>query len=184
MSITVGIDEVGRGCWAGPLVASAVILHRPIIGLKDSKLLNRPDRERLSEVVYRQGTVSIGFIMPSEIDNLGLTKATNIVMAAALAKIKEPYDEIIIDGHINYLPANPKARHLIKADITVAAVSAASIVAKVWRDSYMRNMAVEFPLYGFDHNVGYGTKLHREMIMLYGPCKMHRMSYRPLKAVK
>ncbi len=179
--IVVGIDEVGRGCWAGPLVAGAVILSKEIPGLKDSKLLSKKRRETLAELItINSNTIGIGWVDAIEIDKIGLTKATALAMQRALDKIKVGYDQIIIDGSLNYLSANPKATALIKADNIVPCVSAASIIAKVARDDYMSAMALEYPNYGFEKHVGYGTKVHLEKLKLYGLSKLHRKSFRPI----
>ncbi len=179
----LGIDEVGRGCWAGPLVAAAVILSSPIKGLTDSKLLTKGQREELSEAILKSCEVSLGWVSASKIDQIGLTAATRAAMKAAVEGIKSKYDEIIIDGKLNFLADNPKSVAIIKADITVPCVSAASIVAKVARDSYMNTIAQQYPVYGFDKHVGYGTRQHHTMLKLHGPCDLHRFSYKPIQSL-
>lgn len=184
--IIVGMDEVGRGAWAGPLVVGAVVLDQnlPIIdGLADSKLLRKAVREALSRVICKQATaVGLGFVEPAEVDDLGLTAATTLACQRALAQINVVYDQIIIDGAINYLPDEPCARALIKADASVPTVSAASIVAKVARDDYMAKLANDHPLYGFEKHVGYGTSLHLGALLKYGVTPLHRLSFKPVKA--
>lgn len=181
--VTVGIDEVGRGCWAGPLVAGAVILREPIAGLKDSKKLSKKQRENLAAIVEKEALViGLGWVWPEEIDRDGLTVSVRRAMELALKQIEIPYDEIIVDGNINYLAEHAGSSALIKADDLVPAVSAASIMAKVARDTYMETEAAqEYPFYGFEKHVGYGTKAHIEALGLYGPTKLHRMSYKPLQ---
>lgn len=183
----VGIDEVGRGCWAGPLVAAAVLLKRPINGLTDSKLLSSMRREKLSKLIHDNAFVGLGWVEPKVIDRIGLTAATSQAMSKALDQIVENYDEIIIDGHYNFLCARfdlaQKVRTMVKADSLIPAVSAASIVAKVARDDYMRQLASQFPAYQFEKHVGYGTKLHHDMLKLYGVCEQHRLSYKPIQAL-
>jgi ribonuclease HII len=182
MQLIVGIDEVGRGCLAGPLVVGAVVLERRIRGLKDSKLLTRAQRVALDVTIRKRALgIGLGWIPAEQVDELGLTAATSLAAEMALAQIACAYDEVIIDGNFNYLKDNPKARALIKADMTVPAVSAASIVAKVARDNYMIGIAKEFPQYSFEKHVGYGTKLHREMLALHGACQLHRISWRPFQ---
>lgn len=179
--VTVGIDEVGRGCWAGPVVAGAVILRTPIAGLKDSKLLSKKRRELLTEQINNQAlAVGLGWVEPAEVDELGLTAAVGLAMRRALDKITIAYDEIIIDGNHNFLKENPKSRSLIKADATVPSVSAASIVAKVARDNFMIGASERYPDYGFESHVGYGTKLHLERLKLHGVSDLHRHSYKPI----
>lgn len=179
---TIGIDEVGRGCWAGPLVAGAVILNESIAGLKDSKKLSKKQREKLTHDIELQAVaIGIGWVEPKEIDELGLTKAVGLAMERALAQIKVPFDEIIIDGNINYFPNDTRAKAVIKADDSVPSVSAASIVAKVARDKYMTDLAVKYPGYGFDKHVGYGTALHVAGLKLHGISDIHRVSFKPIQ---
>ena len=182
--IIVGIDEVGRGCWAGPVVAGAVILGKPVAGLKDSKQLSRKQREKLvPEIRLWASAVGIGWVQPAEIDELGLSAAVGLAMHRALEQISLKYNEVIIDGNFNFLNGNPKARAVIKADATVPAVSAASIVAKVARDLYMAEIAADYPDYGFEKHVGYGTALHLERLKLHGVSDLHRRSFKPIQSL-
>jgi ribonuclease HII len=182
MNLIVGIDEVGRGCLAGPLVVGAVVLEKRIRGLKDSKLLTREQREALDKRIRdRALCFGLGWVPAAEVDRLGLTKATQLAAEQALTHVTCEYTEIIIDGNFNFLKDNPKSHTLIKADMTVPAVSAASIIAKVARDNYMIEIAKKFPQYQFEKHVGYGTKLHREMLALYCVCELHRISWRPFQ---
>src|SRR5581483_1970774 len=180
----LGIDEVGRGCWAGPLVAGAVLLHEPIPGLRDSKKLSRKQRERLdAEIRVQALAVGIGWVTPGEVDTLGLTRAVQTAMERAVAQITAAYEEIIIDGSFNFLKSNPKASALVKADDSVPAVSAASIIAKVARDNFMKEAAKQYPGYGFESHVGYGTAVHIQALKAQGVCELHRLSYRPIQAL-
>lgn len=181
--IIVGVDEVGRGCWAGPLVAGAVALRGVIPGLADSKKLSAKRRQSLNTLIYQQADCGLGWVTPSEVDQLGLTAAVRAAMERAVAALSQRYDEIIIDGNYNFLAQLPGTRALIKADDTVPAVSAASIIAKVARDTFMTEQAALFPAYGFEKHVGYGTSLHIAALQQYGPCKIHRMSYKPIRAL-
>jgi ribonuclease HII len=183
--IALGIDEVGRGCWAGPLVVGAVILGRPIQGLTDSKLLNRAKREILSRAIYDKAVaIGLGWVSAAEIDKYGLTKATRIAIQRAIEQIAVGFDEIIIDGKFNYLPDDARARVVIRADLTIPSVSAASIVAKVARDNWMINVAAkQFPEYYFEQHVGYGTKLHSRALSVFGVSPIHRQSYKPIMAI-
>ena len=181
--ITVGIDEVGRGCWAGPLVVGAVVLRHPIQGLKDSKKLSRKRREVLSDLILQNADFGLGWVTPSEIDQLGLTAATALACERAVAELNTDYGQIVIDGSINYLPDNPKAACVVGADATVPEVSAASIIAKVARDNYMAEQALLYPEHGFEKHVGYGTKQHMEALKLIGVTPLHRISYKPIQAL-
>ena len=182
--VTVGIDEVGRGCWAGPLVAGAVILADAINGLKDSKKIPKKQREIMAPLIQKQAlSVGLGWVTAKEVDEIGLTAAVRLAMQRALDQITENYDEIIIDGNLNFFADNPKARAVIKADASVPAVSAASIVAKVARDKYMAEIAAEYPGYGFERHVGYGTALHLEKLKLHGVSDLHRRSFKPVSAL-
>lgn len=181
--VTVGIDEVGRGCWAGPLVAGAVALVEPLAGLRDSKKLSKKQREALDVTVRSEAPgIGLGWVWPAEIDKHGLTWAVRTAMKRALAEIAVEYDEIIIDGNINYFANDPKARAVIKADDSVPSVSAASIIAKVARDAYMAGLDGRYAGYGFDKHVGYGTAAHIAALKGLGVSDVHRLSYKPIKA--
>jgi ribonuclease HII len=178
----VGIDEVGRGCWAGPLVAGAVLLKVPIRGLKDSKKLTRLQREKLDVIIRKKAlAIGLGWVTSAELDSIGLTEAVRLAMRRALAEITCAYEEIIIDGNYNFLADVAGTRTLIKADDLIPAVSAASIVAKVARDNFMRGIAPDFPEYQFETHVGYGTATHRAALKRHGVCELHRRSFEPIK---
>ena len=189
--ITVGIDEVGRGCWAGPLVAGAVILREPIEGLRDSKKLSKKRRETLLLEIHQKAFVGLGWVQPKEVDELGLTKAVQLAMLRAMKTLHEQvatYDEIIIDGNHNFFAnvqglKTDNVAALIRADDQVPAVSAASIAAKVARDTYMAEIAAEYPDYRFDVNVGYGTAAHQAALKMFGVTSIHRKSYKPVQAL-
>lgn len=180
----VGIDEVGRGSWAGPLL---VVAARPTgalpLGLADSKLLTRKQREALFYNLTSSFQFGEGWVEPNEIDQLGLTEAMKLGVKRALVALDvKPADEIIMDGHINFCPDEfSKVRCVIKADSLHPVVSAASIYAKVSRDSKMTKLAKQFPGYGFEKHVGYGTKAHSQAIKKQGICQLHRLSYKPVK---
>lgn len=182
--VTVGIDEVGRGCWAGPLVAGAVVLGKPIAELRDSKKLTKKRREELSEQILASArAVGFGWVSAQDVDAVGLSEAVRLAMQRALDQITVEFDVLIIDGNINYFPADARAKAIVKADDSVPAVSAASIVAKVARDNWMAKQAQNYPEYQFDRHVGYGTALHIKALQDHGVCALHRQSYKPIKVV-
>jgi ribonuclease HII len=178
----VGIDEVGRGAWAGPLVVGAVLLGGETIeGLTDSKLLSKKSRERLDiEIRQKASGVGIGWVSAKIIDRIGLSEALKLASRKALECIKNEYHEIIIDGTIRLID-DPRVTLMKKADLLVPSVSAASIVAKVARDNYMRYLDEVFPGYKFSGHVGYGTAAHRSAIDELGVTPIHRLSFAPLK---
>lgn len=179
----VGIDEVGRGCWAGPLVAGAVLLAAPIPGLKDSKLLSKKRREELAMSIEAEALAyGLGWVDAPTIDKVGITTAVKMAMEQALAGVVAEYDEVIIDGSFNFLVHHPKTRTLVKADNLIPAVSAASILAKVARDTYMSEMGLLYPGYGFEKHVGYGTAAHSAALRKLGVHELHRRSFAPIRA--
>lgn len=184
IGMIVGVDEVGRGCWAGPLVAGAVLLAEPLPGLKDSKKLSKKRREALDVLIRDQAVAyGIGWVEPAEIDAIGLTAAVRLAMQRATEQITEPYDALIIDGNYNFLAENHLSSCLVKADDTVPAVSAASIIAKVARDNYMAACTEHHPGYGFEKHVGYGTAQHIAALKDLGVSALHRRSFAPIKAL-
>ncbi len=182
----IGIDEVGRGCWAGPLlvVAARAISNLPN-GLKDSKKLSKKRRQLLKYDIEISCQLGEGWVYPHEIDQIGLSNAMRLATSRALESIGATNeDTIIFDGSINYCDTKYiNVQTVIKADDSHPIVSAASIYAKVTRDSYMENLTSEYSKYYFDRHLGYGTKLHREMLDKYGASDIHRMSFAPIKAL-
>lgn len=181
----IGIDEVGRGSWAGPLLVVAACAHKQLpSGLNDSKLLSAAKREALLEEIIEACRIGEGWVQPEEIDELGLTRAMQLGVSRALLSLGASYDaRIIIDGHINYCPTEfMNVQTIIGADKSHSIVSAASIYAKVKRDGHMKRLALIYPEYAFDKHVGYGTELHRIMLKNYGPSRIHRRSYKPVQA--
>ena len=180
----LGIDEVGRGPWAGPLVVGACVLgDAQINGLTDSKKLTAKKREALAPIIQEKATVGLGWVSAKELDKIGMTAALCKACREAVKQIHAPFHEIIIDGTINFLRDTPLASHvqvLTKADLLVPEVSAASIVAKVARDEYMHKLAEKYPGYGFEKHVGYGTAAHRKALEELGVCPEHRKSFKPI----
>lgn len=183
----VGIDEVGRGPWAGPLVVGAVVLGEEIEGLTDSKKLSKKRRELLYDVILEKATsVGIGWVHADELDEVGLSKALSLACIRALEQIDVPYHEIIIDGTVNLLKDTGKGPYVTtmkKADLLIPSVSAASIVAKVARDEYMGKQDAIYEGYGFSAHVGYGTAVHKQAIEKLGVTPLHRKSFAPVAAL-
>ena len=188
----VGIDEVGRGPWAGPLVAGAVILRESIEGLNDSKKLTKKKRDALDILIRERAWFGLGWVTPAELDEIGMTKAVQLAMLRAVKDLHVgggEYDEIIIDGSINYFSnvtglKTEKISAIIKADGSVPSVSAASIIAKVARDNYMAGLAKKYPKYGFEKHVGYGTAAHAAALKSHGITPEHRKSFAPIKKIQ
>jgi ribonuclease HII len=181
----VGLDEVGRGCWAGPLVAGAVCFTTTVPkGLKDSKLMTRIQRASMDTII-REHTVAIGlgWVTPSEIDALGITESVRLAMTRAIEKLSNRDLEIIVDGNFNYLSEHINSKAVIKADMTVPEVSAASIIAKVARDNFMISQAKKYPNYYFEKHVGYGTTAHRAALEKFGVSFLHRKSFKPVQNI-
>jgi ribonuclease HII len=180
----LGIDEVGRGPWAGPLVVGAVVLGGEAIdGLTDSKKLSKKRREELDTVIRENAAgFGLGWVSSEEIDEIGLSAALVLATKRAVEQVKAPYHEIIIDGTINFLAHTSKGAYVTtmkKADQLVPSVSAASIIAKVARDAYMKQQSNVYPGYGFEDHVGYGTARHMTAIKEMGVTPLHRLSFKP-----
>lgn len=181
----LGIDEVGRGPWAGPLVVGAVVLGGAAIeGLTDSKKLTKKRREALEpEILEKAAGWGLGWVTAEEIDTIGLGEALRLATRRAVEQVKTPYHEIIIDGTINFLRDTSKGQYVTtmpKADLLVPSVSAASIIAKVARDRYMAEQDEVYPGYGFAGHAGYGVAKHRAAIEQLGVTPLHRLSFAPL----
>lgn len=181
----LGIDEAGRGPWAGPLTVGAVVLGgQEIEGLTDSKKLSKKKREALySDIVNRAAAYASGWVSAQELDAVGMSAALSLATRRAVEQITIPYSEIIIDGTVNFLVTTGKGKYvktMPKADLLIPSVSAASIIAKVERDRYMEALDIKYPQYGFKSHAGYGVAKHRLAIELYGITPEHRLSFAPL----
>ncbi|MDQ2854298.1 MAG: ribonuclease HII [Chloroflexota bacterium] len=178
-----GIDEVGRGSLAGPVVAAAVILpdrHR-IKGLRDSKVLVRSRREALYEqILDRADAVGVGCMEVEVIDRVNILQATKLAMQEALGHLSRPPDHLVIDA-LSLREVDLPQRPIIDGDAISASIAAASIVAKVTRDRICAELDARYPAYGFARNKGYGTPFHVKALLREGPCEWHRRSFAPLR---
>ena len=186
--LIAGIDEAGRGPWAGPVVAGAVIFPDLKISdslakkLDDSKKLTAAKREALFEELHSSNaSIGCGMASVEEIDALNILQATFLAMRRAVKNLPQVPEFIIIDGNKTPPDLPCPARFLIKGDALSLSVAAASIIAKVTRDRLMCELAKEFPYYGWEKNAGYGTKAHQDGLKAHGVCIHHRKSYAPIK---
>ena len=180
-----GVDEVGRGCLAGPVVVAAVILdpNRPIKGLRDSKKLSAKKRDELAQEIKEKALAwSVAAMGPEVIDKINILQATLQAMKAAVEKLPVEPDFVQVDG--NKLPKwKWLSEAVVKGDDKVEWISAASIIAKTTRDAYMCKIAELYPQYGFEHHVGYGTAEHIKALKAYGPTPIHRKTFAPVREV-
>lgn len=181
--LIAGVDEAGRGPLAGPVVAAAVILDpmRPIDGLRDSKKLTEASRERLAaEIKERALDWSVAHATVEEIDELNILQATMLAMKRAISGLTVRPSLVLVDG--NRVPRiNLPVNAIIQGDDKIAAISAASIIAKTTRDHWLVELDERYPEYGFAKHKGYGTKEHLEALAKYGPLPVHRKSFGPVK---
>ncbi len=181
--IVAGIDEAGRGPWAGPVVAAAAILgkKRPP-HMNDSKKLKAQDREAIFNVLITQCTYGVGIATTEEIDSLNILQATKLAMVRAFKNLGTMPCAVLIDG--NQPPVLPcKVQAIIGGDGESLTIAAASIIAKVTRDRMMRQLALEHPGYGWERNAGYGTQCHQDAIATLGVTIHHRRSFRPIREI-
>jgi len=188
VGLTAGVDEVGRGPLAGPVVAAAVILdpRKPIRGLRDSKLLPPDTRDRLARVVRaRSFAWGIGWVDAGEIDVLNILQASLLAMRRALLGLAVRPARVCVDGDRcpdgAMLGLDCGIEAIVRGDARVRQISAASILAKASRDAWMIRAAGLYPGYGFERHKGYSTELHLECLARQGPCRLHRQSFAPLR---
>ena len=179
--VIVGIDEVGRGAWAGPLMVGAAILprHRRVNGVRDSKALTEADREFLFDRIASWCDAwAVGGASQEECDELGMAEAQRLAARRALAALGVTPDAAVVDGKWNFIGSNVAHVEMrVKADLTCLPVAAASILAKVTRDRIMREQAEHYPQWGFESNKGYPCPVHKAGLQAYGPSAIHRRTW-------
>jgi len=187
--IIAGIDEAGRGPLAGPVVAAGVLITQSskfktekLQSIKDSKKLTAKKREELFDVIMSEfDEVGVGICDQQTIDRINILQASFLAMKKAIGALKQKPDFIILDGHLPIPNCSYKQKTIVRGDERVFSIAAASIIAKVTRDRIMEEMHKKYPEYCFDRHKGYGTRLHLERLKKYGPCPIHRLSFRPVK---
>lgn len=184
--LVAGVDEVGRGCLFGPVVAAAVILPGnqletlEMIGVKDSKKVSAIQREVLAKLIRSQAVdCKIGIASVGEIDRLNILQASLLAMRRSILKLSPQPDLCLIDGNQKVPQLSLPQKTIIKGDSKSVAIAAASILAKVWRDRLIVRLAVQYPQYDLSNNKGYGTKRHKQALALHGVSPQHRLSFRP-----
>lgn len=172
----VGIDEVGRGCLAGPVVACSCVVYDDISGVNDSKKLNRAKRKNISNLVLSnpKNLVSFGVIEPDEIDKINILQATMKAMQISFENLNLKNVHILVDGNRGF---DQKCKTIIKGDAKYFEIAVASVLAKEYRDTLMENYAKAYPDYFFEKNFGYGTKKHIDAIKLFGKLNIHRKTF-------
>jgi ribonuclease HII len=180
--VVCGIDEVGRGSWAGPVTVAAVVPpNSHLSGVRDSKMLLPAERERCAKRVRDwAAAIGVGHASHQECDDLGMTLALRAAGNRALDQLAEQGfvpDRIVLDGNHDYFGLGARVKTIVKGDASVLSVAAASVVAKVTRDAIMAEEAEHFPAYGFESNRGYPAPVHKCALAAYGPCAIHRRSW-------
>jgi ribonuclease HII len=183
--IVCGVDEAGRGPWAGPVVAAAVVLNAANIpeGLNDSKKLNEKKREVLFDAIIAVARVGVGIVSAARIDEINILQATFEAMGLAVDELDPLPTLALVDGN-RAPPLACQVQTLVGGDATSLSIAAASIIAKVTRDRMMQNLHKTYPAYGFDAHKGYGTAMHAAALAKYGPCPEHRKSFKPIMALR
>ena len=182
--ITAGVDEVGRGCLAGPVVSAAVVLKKSINLnlLKDSKKISFNKREEVSEHIKKNSYYALGIASVEEILNLNILQASLLSMKRAIEKLKIKPGITLIDG--NFAPRGlTNYKTIINGDEKIKVISAASIIAKVYRDKFMIRLSKKFSNYAWDRNFGYGTKAHFEGLKKFGVTSHHRKGFKPIHKI-
>ena len=175
-----GLDEAGRGCLAGPVVAAAVILPKGFSHpfLNDSKQMSKKHRDELRVIIEKEAVAwNVQFVSPQEIDELNILRASITAMQRATLKLKKKPSHLLVDGNRFYPLEGYSHTCMIKGDARFLNIAAASVLAKTHRDEFMLNLHEIFPHYAWDRNMGYPTKLHRAAIKEFGSCEHHRMTF-------
>jgi len=186
-TLVAGIDEAGRGPLAGPVVAAATIFNfnevpEELTIIKDSKKLSAKKREELFDVILEKSLAwGVGMCDHYTIDRINILQATFLAMKKALGGLKHKPNIIVLDGNLPLPNYSSPQKSIINGDNLIFSIAAASIIAKVTRDRIMCEMHNKYPNYFFDKHKGYGTKLHMNALKLYGPCEIHRKSFKPVK---
>lgn len=179
MSLIAGFDEVGRGAWAGPLlICGTVIETNQLAGLRDSKQLSRRKRQEFTQELLREvKALSLQWVAPCTIDEYGLGVALRNGFVACASEVDA--DRYVVDGAVDYLGTS-RSQAVVRGDESVPAVAAASIIAKYYRDTYMKLIDTLYPVYGFKEHVGYGTAAHKSALSRLGASPIHRRSFKPV----
>ena len=180
---SIGIDEVGRGCLAGPVVAAAVVLPRNFekFILKDSKKLSFKQRQEAFKKIRKESVYALGVVSEIQIDKINILNATFQAMNKALKQIENfKKFKVFVDGPYSFDKSNKNIVPIVGGDTKIPSIMAASIVAKCFRDNYMMKISKDYPGYKWEKNFGYGTKEHLKNITKHGVCKHHRKSFSPI----
>jgi|SRR3989344_1703450 len=184
-----GVDEAGKGPWAGPVTAGAVVIHssKQVVNIvRDSKLMSKIQREKAyKEICEKSSAFGIGIVWEKEIDIIGIQKAVKKAMLKALKRLKINFETdisyVLVDGSKTMPLHNYNTKRIKKGGLYHYSISAASVLAKVTRDRIMKKLSERYPCYGFDRHVGYGTKIHLNALKEHGVCPIHRKSFYPIK---
>lgn len=183
-AVVAGVDEVGRGAWAGPLVAAAVVLDPGyrLRNVRDSKLLTAAARTKLAaNITERSQTVGIGVVEIGELNRYGFTWALRQCGLRAIRELSITPDQVLLDGHHDYFAGDVECETIVDGDAKELCIAAASVVAKVHRDELMIKLHQKFPKYGFASNKGYGTQQHQKALAAHGPTEIHRAQWKPIQ---
>lgn len=180
--VVCGVDEAGRGPWAGPVVAAAVVLEPKRIpkGLNDSKKLTAVNRDTLYDAIMSDAQVGVGIVGADVIDAINILQATFLAMKQAVGQLTPAPTLALVDGN-RAPPLSIRVQTIIGGDGAAISIAAASIIAKVTRDRIMHELDRDFPQYGFAAHKGYGTAFHAEALARFGPCPQHRKSFNPIR---